>query len=382
MDSALHFFLTFVGAALVVLVLWDAFEAIVLPRTPTNRFRLTRFFYQILWRPCAAVGRRLPAGSVREQFLSLFGPLSLLLLLVFWASGLLLGFALLHWGTDARAGEIHNFSTALYLSGTTFFTLGLGDVKPENVFSRVLVVVESGVGFGFLAIVISYLPVVYAAFSRREVAIVRLDVRAGSPPTAAELLRHQCRRGGATGLDAYLLECERWAAELLEAHLSYPILCQYRSQHRDQSWLAALVALLDTCALLIVGVEGAPSPQAPLTFAMARRAILDIAHLFNYAADDSTVTDPAGHVDRLPPAEAGRLRALLADAGTVLRSGPDADQKLRELREIYEPAARLLSAFLIMPLPPFLPAAEIADRSTSAANQLSEEQGAKDVSLL
>src|SRR5262249_39624477 len=119
----------------------------------------------------------------------------------------------------------------LYFSGTTFFTLGYGDVLPTSPLGRGLGVLEAGLGFGFLAVVISYLPVVYQACSRREITISLLDARAGSPPTAGELLR---RLGAARELAAagpLLAEWERWAAELLESHLSYPVLRYYRSQH-------------------------------------------------------------------------------------------------------------------------------------------------------
>src|SRR5262249_5701683 len=139
--------------------------------------------------------------------------------------------------------------------------------------------VEAGLGYGFLAVSISYLPVLYQAFSRREATISLLDARAGSPPTAGELLRRLGAARNVTGLGPcpLLVEWERWACELLETHLSYPVLGYYRSQHDNQSWVAALTCILDTSALLIAGVDGADSYQARLTFAMARHAAVDLA---------------------------------------------------------------------------------------------------------
>src|SRR5437773_2449501 len=174
------------GGILVAVVLWDAFETIVLPRRVTRRVRLTRFFYRATWRPFAASARFVHAGGRREAYLGFYGPLSLLLLLVLWAAALVLGFGLLQY-----AAAPGSFTTDVYMSGTTFFTLGLGDVAPRGTFARVLTVVESGLGFGFLAIVIGYFPVLYQAFSRREVSISLLDARAGSPPSAAELPRRR-----------------------------------------------------------------------------------------------------------------------------------------------------------------------------------------------
>src|SRR5207248_7814739 len=117
-----------------------------------------------------------------------------------------------------------SFATYLYFSGTTFFTLGYGDVVPTGTWGRLLSVVEAGIGFGFLAVVISYLPVLYQAFSRREIAISLLDARAGSPPSAGEFLRRLAAAGGAAGAGPLLAEWERWAAELRESHLSFPML--------------------------------------------------------------------------------------------------------------------------------------------------------------
>ena len=366
------------GLAMVALVLWDAFQTILLPRTVTGGFRLTRLFYRLNWTPWAAASQRLKAGQPREHFLSLFGPLSLLLLIGFWAGGLIMGFGLMHWATRAKQDFWPDLETGLYLSGTTFFTLGLGDVKPETWLGRIEIVAEAGLGFGFLASLIGYLPVIYAAFARREIMILRLDVRAGSPPSTGELLRQHGHHGDADDLDELLLDCEEWAAEVLESHLSYPILSMYRSQHRDQSWLATLTVILDTCALLLVGVEGLDSRQAPVTFAMARRAMVDLAHLFGQGRAGFHLTDPP---DRLPPTERVRLRRLL-EGDAALRHGVEADDKLKRLRATYEPAAHALSAFLLMPLPPWMPPPGTDDKPSSDAEKLFEEEGATDVSLL
>ena len=368
----------FVGFILVAFVLWDAFETILLPRTVTHGFRLTRLFYQVNWTPWAAVGRRLPAGTRREHFLSLFGPLSLLLLIGFWAVIMIMGFGLLHWAFLPPKNLVDDLESSFYLSGTTFFTLGLGDVKPETWPGRIAVVAEAGLGFGFLASLIGYLPVIYAAFARRENLILRMDVRAGSPPSAGELLRQHGHRGDARDLDQLLRDCEQWAAEVLESQLSYPILSLYRSQHRDQSWLATLTTVLDTCALLIVGVDDLESLQAPMTFAMARRAMLDVAHLLRRGRSDFDLTNSP---DRLPPAELERLRGLL-DHDARLRTGVDADEKLRRLRATYEPSAHAISAFLLMPLPAWMPPADVADKPASAAEKFFEEEGATDVSVV
>src|SRR5499425_2677138 len=338
------------GFVLLSVALWDAFETIISPRRVTRPFRLARGFYRSSWWLCSAVARSIADKNQRETYLAAFGPLSLVMLLGVWATAIVAGFAMMHWSLETQlnvAPGIAPFSTYVYMSGTTFFTLGLGDVTPLGAPGRALVVVEAGIGFGFLAAVISYLPaILYQEFSGREVSISLLDARAGSPPTAGELLR---RHGNdMRELGQLLYDWERWSAELLESHLSYPVLAYFRSQHTNQSWLAALTAILDTCALIMAGINDGPTRQAQLTFAMARHAVGDLAQIF--ARSRQPVLAP----DRLPPSSLSALRDMLAKAGIIVQDGA-ADQKLHDLRQMYEPHVQRLSHYLLMSLPPLFP---------------------------
>jgi Ion channel len=338
------------GFVLLAVALWDAFETIISPRRVTRRFRLARAFYRSSWSLWSAVARSIADENRRETYLAAFGPLSLVMLLGVWAIAIVASFAMVHWGLQTPLNVkpgIAPFSTYLYMSGTTFFTLGLGDVTPLGAPGRALVVVEAGMGFGFLAAIISYLPaILYQAFSRREVSISLLDARAGSPPTAGELLR---RHGNdMRELEQLLYDWERWSAELLESHLSYPVLAYFRSQHTNQSWLAALTAILDTCALIIAVVNDGPTRQAQLTFAMARHAVGDLAQIF--ARSRQPVLAP----DRLPSSSLTALRDMLAKAGVTVQDGT-AEQKLHDLRQMYEPHVQRLSHYLLMSLPPWFP---------------------------
>jgi len=348
---------TIFGIALILLVLWEGFETIILPRRVTRRFRLTRFFYRNSWRPWVKMVKAFVPVRKRENWLSYFGPLSLLLLLSIWAGGLICGFALIHWALGSAVltmnGEAGLFSD-LYLSGSTFFTLGLGDALPRTSLARLLVVVESGMGFAFLALVIGYLPALNQSFARREVSISLLDARAGSPPTASEMLRRHGHERGKEALQQLLHEWERWSAEFLEGHLSYPVLAYFRSQHDNQSWLAALTAILDTCALIMAGLEGTCERQAKLTFAMARHAVVDLSLVFR------TSPREPGH-DRLPPERLAELRQLLTDNGQKLREGDVFDGKLRELRLQYEAYVFALASYFQVSLPPWIAAANRVD---------------------
>ena len=352
----MHAWAAAAGLLLILLTLWDAFQTIILSRRVSRRLRPTRVFYRLLWTPWRAATKRIPPGNRRENILMVFGPLSLLCLIALWALGLIVSFALLHWGLGSQItgpDGISGFGVDLYMSGTTFFTLGLGDVTPRTSLARGLTVLESGMGFAFLALVIGYVPLISQAFSRREVSISMLDASAGSPPTAAELLRRRFpdEDGEIRGL---LRDWERWAAELLESHVSYPVLAYFRSQHDNQSWVAALTTILDVCSLVVTRIEDRPMPPARLTFAMARHAVVDLCAVFRLEP-----TPPP--VDRLPPSEETRLERVIATVGVRFRTDEAAAAKFRTLRATYEPYVQALSTFLMMALPEWVPPEGVKD---------------------
>jgi len=336
------------GATLAIAVLWDAFETVLVPRRIGRGLRLTGLYYGFMWRLWRRLFGWIRTPWRREAWLGTFAPMSLLLLLVCWAVGLILAFALLQASLGTARGELaHRVFALLYMSGQTFFTLGFGDMVPEGGLARLLSVVESGMGFAFLGTVIGYLPVLYAGFSLREVGIATLDARAGSPPTAAEALRRLPVEDGAALAGGLLPDWERWGAQLLESHISYPLLAYYRSQHSNQSWLAAVTSMLDVCALVLAGATGVRPDGARATFAMLRHALVDVSQGF--------VDAPlAGLPDRLPTATLARLRERLAGTPVGLPSTPEYETRLHTLRLLYEPYAQALAAHLLVELPPFV----------------------------
>src|SRR5271163_749081 len=339
------------GVAMFMFVIWDAFEAIILPRRVTRKFRFTRFFYRTSWRLWTLIISVVHAPKRRETLLGFYGPMSLLVLLGIWAVGLVLSFGLMQFGAGSAVlmnNGASGFNTDMYLSGTTFFTLGLGDVLPRSGLARFLVVTEAGFGFGFLAAIIGYLPFIYGSFATRETNISLLDSRAGTPPTAGELLRRHSYPHGQEALTVLLKDWERWCAELMESHLSYPVLAYFRSQHDNQSWVASLTSILDTCTLVIVGIDGACEKQAELTFAIARHAVVDLAQVFG-------VSPAPLPYDRLTPENLRHIRDVLAENGLKLTDGEAADQKLIKLRNMYEPYIYSLGTYLSQTLPPWIP---------------------------
>src|SRR5207249_3285500 len=219
-----------------------------------------------------------------------YGPISFLGLAALWALGLVLGFAGLQWSAGSNllptAAEVR-FIDDLYMSGTTFFTLGLGDLHPAGRVARAITVAEAGTGFAFLAIVIAYFPVMYQSFSRREIRLTLLDAWAGSPPAAAEVLRRLSEAGELKALDQFFRDWEYWCSEVLESHISYPFVAYFRSQHQRQSWVSALAAVLDVSALVVVGIDGLPTWQAHVTFAIARHAAVDLAQVLHARPDSA-----------------------------------------------------------------------------------------------
>ena len=392
----MHAAATVAGILLLALVLLDAFQTIILPRRPVGRFRITRLFLLSTWYPWTAIVALVPSRRSREQMYSVFGPLSLLVLFILWAMLLTSAYALIYFGLREPFSDpthpITSFQllrSCWYVSGTTIFTLGLGDVQPTNHIARFLIVLEAGTGLGFVALVIGYVPVLYTSFSNREISIALLDARAGSPPSAGEALIRHNFNGGHQALNTLLSEWERWSATMLETHISYPILCYYRSQHDNQSWLSALTAILDTCALLITTVEGPSTRQAQLTFTIARHVLVDLGHVFRLEKREKHYRDnpPA----RLSDEEFNRLCAALGEAGFSLCGTPDTRARLAKVRKLYEPHAQAVADYLHLELPLWMPPppgpnakpdnwktvsdlrtpAALADRITVHINQLS-----------
>ena len=342
------------GVLLLAIVVQDAFEVMLLPRRVQRRLRLVALYYRLTWAACSRLARRLSPGQWRESLLSHFGPLSMLGLFASWATVLICGFGLLEWALEPPDQHSPLFDQ-VYMSGVTFFTLGYGDVVPHSGAARVVAVLEAGTGIGFIAIVIGYLPVLYQLFARREAHVIQLDARAGSPPTAVAMLCRHAEGDGLRKLDELLREWEIWGAELLESHLSYPMLAYYRSQHENQSWLAAVAAVMDCCALILVGIAGVSRLQARMTFSMTRQVVVEMAHSFGIA--------PSRYDggDRLGSENFALMQEAFCDTGLTWEGDADAESTLLALRATYEPLVDGLGRHLLLEVPGWLPDPGAAD---------------------
>ena len=346
------------GAALVLATLVDAFEVVLLPRPVRRRVRLNRYFFKYTWDAWAWCAVFWPSGRRREDFIGVYGPLSMVMLFALWGASLVVGFGLVHWGLQGLlpgAGS-ETLITLVIISGDAFFTLGYGDNVPHHWLPRLLVIVEAGTGFGFIALTIGYLPVLYQHFTRRDLQLIEFSARAGSPPTAAALLGWHVH-GSPEALERWLRDWEIWASELIESHAVYPMLAFYRSQHEGHSWLGSLAVLLDVCTLLIAGADDARRHQATATFSALRRILDEACEALQVAP---VVQVSARRMD----AEA--LRLITPTIRRILPNWRDDEaalQAIHVLRRTYEPKLEGLAAYLLLHLPDWIdPAAAAAER--------------------
>jgi len=344
------------GAVLVLATLIDAFEVVLLPRPVRRRVRLNRYFFKCSWAVWTWCADLWPTGRRREDFIGVYGPLSMVMLFALWGTCLIVGFGLMQWalqglvpgaGSDALVSHI-------IVSGDAFFTLGYGDNVPQHSLARLLVILEAGTGFGFIALTIGYLPVLYQHFTRRDLQLIEFSARAGSPPTAAALLGWHAH-GSPEALERWLRDWEIWASDLLESQAVYPMLAFYRSQHEGQSWLGSLAVVLDVCTLLIAGADDSRRHQATATFSALRR-------ILNEASESLRVAPVREVSARRMDAEA--LRLLTPTIRRILPDWRDDDaalQAIRKLRRTYEPRLEGLATYLLLHLPDWIDPAAAAD---------------------
>jgi len=343
------------GILLLLVTLVEVFRTLVMPRASRARFRLTRFMFRMTWRPWRWLGVRRGTMEGRERILAAAAPFFFLILLAAWASMAVVSYALILWSPAFIHGVNGHgpvsFVTAMYFSGSSLFTIGFGDVVATG-WTRAIVVTEGATGLGLVAVVIGYLPVLYQAFNRREVGVLLLDARAGSPPSGPELLH---RMGGAverSSLPQLFAEWERWAADVLETHLSYPLLAFFRSPHDNTSWVTALGSVLDAATLMLTAVEDEPDERTKLLYGTGVHAVEDLFYYFRLAEREALIGRE----------EFGDVLDDLKGVGLAVRSIDDAYDRFTVKRAKY--ASRLDAIAVLLAAPP---GQWIGDRSTLGA---------------
>jgi hypothetical protein len=345
-----HVLVGLLGAGFVLLMLMEIFVAFLLPRRVKRDPKIVRSVFDFAWRPWRRVARLL-SPQAADTMLGIYGPAGLLLNLVLWVLGLMLGYACLQWAAGSHLGPMHatvGFGEDFYFSAATMTTDGPAALSAQTTLARIVQVIDAGSGLAVLAIVIGYLPSLYQAFSRREATVSQLDARAGSPPSAGRLVLRSTQRDGWPALNRYLSSWETWVAELMETHLAYPVLAYFRSQHVNQNWLSAMCALLDACAFTIAAAPAGTVDSARFTYAIARHAVVDLSYSFH-------VEPTAPAIDRLPAEDLRELLRRLHEAG--VEAGADIatiSERLARIRASYEPYINSLGERLELTLPPWL----------------------------
>jgi hypothetical protein len=345
------------GLLILVGTLLNVFSTLVMPRASRRRFRLNRLLFLATWRPWRWVGVRMRTLEGRERVLAAAAPMFFFVLLVSWAGLVVVGYALIVWspafvhGIQGQDGT--GFGTALYFSGSTLFTIGFGDVVTTG-FTRAIAVIEGATGLGLVALVIAYLPVLYQAFNRREVGILFLDARAGSPPSGPELLRRTGGDGLAGDLPELFREWERWSADVLETHLSYPLLAFFRSPHDYTSWVTTMGAVLDAATLVLAAVEEGPHEPAKMFYLTGIHAVEDLWRYFIVEEREASIGRDEFH----------GVMEDLRNAGIALNDEDEAWERFVRLRARYGGRLDALAVLLASP-----PGQWIGDRSMLPARR-------------
>lgn len=338
------------GALIVLVMFFDIFQSIVLPRPTPVALRPGGGLVWGLWYLCRVVATRLRSPNLRDLVLGTFASLAVVALLLCWVAGLIVGYGLM---LDALPMEeqpaITNLGSALYFSGVSLLTLGFGDIVATGGAARALVLTEATSGLATMALAITFLFTLFGAYQRREVLVVRLSARAGAPPSGVNLLEAYARLEMLQDLSVLFEQWETWAAEVLDSHLSYPILAFFRSTHDRQSWISALGAVLDAAALVVTTVDGQPRGAATMLLKVGTHLVEDLAQYFRL--------QPAfvPYVERWEFDEA-RLR--LAAVGYGLRDAEAAWAAFVKWRTDYAGALNLMCALWVTP-----PAQWMGDRS-------------------
>jgi len=338
------------GIVVVFYILNDVFQSVVVPRSTPARYRLTRWVVRPGWRAWRGIALRTRSTGERERMLGTFAPLVVVILLVLWLSGLVLGFALIFFGLRAQLHPlVQDFPTAVYFAGTAVLTIGFGDFVATSGLARGLALVAGGTGLGTIALAISFLFSLYGSFQRREILIVTLDARAGAPPSGVNLLETMAKLGMADDLPRLFGEWEKWGAEVLDSHLAYPVLAYFRSSHDNESWVSALGAVLDATTLVLTTLVDGPRGPAKMMFAMGTHLVEDLARFFRIESDH----DPG--VERY---EFDQARERLAAAGWSMLGPEESWVAFSRLRAQYAVALNNMAKWWAAP-----PTQWIGDRS-------------------
>jgi len=272
----IHIVSLIIGISLVLVTLSSAVKTFVLPRSAPDWltwsvFKSVRTIFSIILLPTKTYRQR-------DRIMAFSAPISLLLLVPVWLSLTTLGFTAIFWSLG-----VESLHAAFRLSGSSIMTLG-SEIS-QSLIQTVLVLAAATIGLILIALLIAYLPTMYAAFARREILVNLLEVRAGDPPSAVEMLLRFHRIHGLSQLTEQWTAWENWFSDLEESHTSLPALVFFRSPKPEHSWVTASAAILDAAALTLSCVDVANSPNAALCIRAGYLALRSISDYFGVPYD-------------------------------------------------------------------------------------------------
>lgn len=265
------------GALILLATLYDVFQSVVMPRPAVGRLRVSPELISQSWRAWRGVAQRPRKLQTREAALAAFAPFMIVALLVLWGFLLILGYALvfsgLHSGLQPQPAS---FGETLYFSTGRMLAFGVDGVQAVSTATSVLTGLEAASGFGLFALVISLLFALFNAFQRREAAVVALDALAGAPPSAIQLLETCAHDTSGTQLTKTFDEWRVWSVDVLESHLSYPLLLYFRSSHDNEAWPNSFGAVMDAALFVITTIKDGPVLQARLLYKVGAHLVEDM----------------------------------------------------------------------------------------------------------
>jgi hypothetical protein len=330
------------GFLIVARTLISAVRTFVVPRAA--RDQVAALVFQTVRSLFGIALLRAKTYDQRDRIMAFFAPVGSLLLLPVWLILIAAGYVLMYWSTG-----IQTLEDDIIISGSSLLTLGF--TKGSSLVHTILAFSEATIGLIMVALLIAYLPTMYNAFQQRELAVTMLEVRAGSPPSAVEMIIRFHRLHSLDNMHDLWETWETWFAQIEESHTSLAALVFFRSPQPDHSWVTASGAVLDAASLMRSTVDAPADTQADLCIRAGYLALRRIADFFGvaYNADARFPTDPIS----VARAEYDAACDELAAAGVPLK--PDRDQAWQDFAGWRVNYDRVLLALAGLTMAPYAP---------------------------
>ncbi len=339
-----------VGIVVLAAVSYDLFQSVVLPRPAISKIRLAPYVIRPFWRAWRWLGTRNSSVERRENWLAVYAPLSVFVLLGFWGLALTVGYGLIFDALRAQFRPVPgDFGTSLYFSATTILPLSYGDILPSGVPARLVTLAESATGVALIAIVVTLLFSLYESFQRREEGVVSLDALAGAPPSGVAILESAAGHGLAGELSRTFDEWRQWSAAVLESHLAYPTLIYFRSSHDNEAWINSFGAVMDAATLVISTLADVPDGPARLMSKVGGHLVEDFSWYFRLRPSGDPIVERE---------EFDQARARLELAGYRCKPPEESWTEFARLRSRYGSPLNQMAQFLAI-----IPAQWIGDRT-------------------